>query len=176
MKSALNFVGNIGHALFGIATEADSKHLARNLKLLNEKDLALAHHFNGTPTVLNSTRVATTQNRKALRSLTEAVSSMKIASDKLGTAVYANDQVIKLGLSLTKMTSEVLRTNQTIQYLLAELGAISHKFMLAQTGVLHKKKLSPENNSIAFFGKSEKTCQQTTNYRSPPKKRMKTFV
>ena len=155
-KRALDFIGDIGHALFGIATESEIKHLNRNLKLLNEKDMALAHRFNGTLQVLNSTRVGTTQNRKALQTLTKAVSSMKKATVKLRAAIIKNDSALKLGFLLTDMASEVLRTSQAVQYLFAELGAISHKFALAQVGVLHKN-LIPRKEFIRLVRNIRKT-------------------
>ena len=62
--------------VFGVATEKEMRHLTQNVKLINAKEIALAHAINGTLTVLNSTRVATSQNRMALNTLNAALQSM----------------------------------------------------------------------------------------------------
>ena len=45
-RGLINGMGNFLSYLFGTATESEIQHLANNVKLLNQKDLVLAHQFN----------------------------------------------------------------------------------------------------------------------------------
>ena len=47
-RGLVDGLGNAFNYLFGTATESEIKHLEKNVKLLNQKDLAIAHQFNGT--------------------------------------------------------------------------------------------------------------------------------
>ena len=73
---------NAFNYLFGTATESEIKHLEKNVNLLNQKDLAIAHQFNGTLQVINSTRVAASKNRLAFKSMTKVINSLNIAYAK----------------------------------------------------------------------------------------------
>ena len=141
-RGLIDGIGNAFSYLFGTATESEIKHLSNNVKLINEKSEAMAHRFNGTLKLLNATRVATTQNRRALRSLTAALSHMATAYHRLNSAVADRHRTVELGLSISEMTTNLLRTTQAIQYLFAELSTISQKFALAQVGILHKSLIS----------------------------------
>ena len=44
-RGLINGIGNALSYLFGTATESEIKHLTRNVKLINQKDMAIAHRF-----------------------------------------------------------------------------------------------------------------------------------
>ena len=56
--------------------------MEKNVNLLNQKDLAIVHQFNGTLQVINATRVAASENRLALKSMTKAINGLYIAYAK----------------------------------------------------------------------------------------------
>ena len=67
---------------------------------------------------------------------------MTRAYSTLYHAVFLNHEAIDLGMRISELTSRILRVIQTIQYLYSELSSISHKFAMAQAGILHKQLIS----------------------------------
>ena len=57
-RGLIDGIGSVMSSLFGTATESEIKHLDHNVQLINAKEVAMAHTFNGTLNVINSTRVA----------------------------------------------------------------------------------------------------------------------
>ena len=78
-RGLIDGIGKAMSSLFGTATESEINHLDKNVKLINAKEVAMAHAFNGTLSVLNSTRIAATQNRKSLSMLRVALESVRIS-------------------------------------------------------------------------------------------------
>ena len=137
-RGLINGMGNLFSYLFGTATESEIQHLANNVKLLNQKDLVLAHQFNGTLTVLNATRIGMMQNRQALRSLQNAANSLTNAYDDVLAAVYNMSQRSYLQARIVTLTEATMRVTLKIQFLFSELNTLSQKLAFAQTGLLHK--------------------------------------
>ena len=137
-RGLINGMGNLLSYLFGTATESEIQHLANNVKLLNQKDLVLAHQFNGTLTVLNATRMGMMQNRQALRSLQNAADSLTDAYDGVLAAVYNMSQRSYLQDRIVTLTEATMRVTLKIQFLFSELNTLSQKLAFAQTGLLHK--------------------------------------
>ena len=172
-RGLIDGLGNVMSFLFGTATESEIKHLTNNVELINAKDTALAHRFNGTLQVLNQTRIATVQNRRALSTLTAAVQSLNVVYAKTFVLVQANANAIKTAMHITELTNCILRVSQSVQYLYTELSALSHKFALAQAGILHKN-LLPRRDFIRLLRKIDKSLplnfalpfpsEQTTEY------------
>ena len=137
-RGLINGMGNLLSYLFGTATESEIQHLANNVQLLNQKDLILAHQFNGTLTVLNATRIGMMQNRQALRSLQNAADSLTDAFDDVLAAVYNVSQRSYLQDRIVTLTEATMRVTLKIQFLFSELNTLSQKLAFAQTGLLHK--------------------------------------
>ena len=74
-------------SIFGTVTESEISHLTNNVRLINDKEMAIAHMFNGTLTVVNATRVATTQNRKALRTINRVLEQLDQSDKRLSRVV-----------------------------------------------------------------------------------------
>ena len=143
-RGLIDGIGKAFSYLFGTATESEITHLVNNVRLLNQKDMVMAHQFNGTLQVLNSTRIAATENRRALRIISQAVRTLEAHYNVTMTAVHNDEETTELSFKLSALTSTVTRATQAIQYLYAELSSLAHKFALAQAGILHKH-LIPRN-------------------------------
>ena len=124
-------------SLFGTATESEIKHLDHNVQLINAKEVAMAHAFNGTLNVVNSTRVATTQNRKALRTLQSAMSSMSTSHLKLIRAADNAEALITVSLRVADLAENVRQVTRSLNHLYTSLVSLSSKLALAQVGILH---------------------------------------
>ena len=76
-------------------------------------------------------------------------------------------------MHITELTNCILRVSQSVQYIYTELSALSHKFALAQAGILHKN-LLPRRDFIRLLRKIDKSLplnfalpfrsEQTTEY------------
>ena len=172
-RGLIDGLGNAMSYLFFTATESEIKHLTNNVQLINAKDTALAHRFNGTLKVPNHTRIATIQNRRALSTLTAAVHSLNIVYAKTFVLVQANANAIETAMHTAELTNCILHVSQSVQYIYTELSALSHKFALAQAGILHKN-IIPRGEFIRLLRKIDKSLplnfalpflsEQTTEY------------
>lgn len=103
-------------SLFGAATEGEITHLTNNAQLINEKEVAMEHAFNGTLSVLNSTRVATNQNRKALRTLHSAVKAMTFSLRKL--IDHSPTELVGISLQAEDLAEIINQVTRTLHHLL----------------------------------------------------------
>ncbi|XP_043213570.1 uncharacterized protein LOC122377530 [Amphibalanus amphitrite] len=136
-RGLIDGIGSVMSSLFGTATESEIKHLDRNVQLINTKEVAMAHAFNGTLNVINSTRVATTQNRKALRTLQTAMSSMSTSHLKLIRAADNAEALITVSLRVADLAENVRQVTRSLNHLYTSLVSLSSKLALAQVGILH---------------------------------------
>ena len=141
-RAWFNGFGNMMSYLFGTATESEIQHLAKNIELLNQKDVVLAHRFNGTLTVLNATRIGMIQNRHALRSLQNATDSLTDAYKDMRAAIRNMSLKVNLLDCIVTLTEATMRVTQQLQFLFSELNTLSQKVAFAQTGLLHKRLMS----------------------------------
>ena len=129
-------------SLFGTATENEITHLTRNVQLINNKEMAMAHAFNGTLKVLNTTRVATTQNRKGLQALERAFISMQTAEGELQKISASNEGYIIFSLRITSLVESVQIMTRSVMRLHSSLAALSDRLALAKVGILHSDLIS----------------------------------
>ena len=108
------WVTNAFNYLFGIANECEIKHLANNVNLLNKKDLAIAHRFNGTSQLLNSTTEATKENRLTIRSLSQAVQTLTVAYTTTIASIRGDMNELHLSSKLSELTTNIMRTTQAV--------------------------------------------------------------
>ena len=92
----------------------------------------------GTLQVINSTRVAASENRLALKSMTKAINGLNIVYGKAVKSIRGDTDDIYLSIKISDLTTSIVRTTQAVQYLYVELSSLSHQFALAQVGILHK--------------------------------------
>ena len=156
--------GKVLSFLFGTATEGEVKHLTENVKLLNMKAVAMAHAFNGTLNVIDSTRVATLQNRKALRSLESAVQSMIESHRELNQMARDTNKFLALSLQLAELSESVNQVTRVLHHLRSSLSSLSDKLALAQAGILH-----PDLMSSRSFGRLLRRIRRAlpTNFELP---------
>ena len=70
--------------------------------------------------------------------------------------VQANADAIETAMHITELTNCTLRVSQSVQYIYTELSALSHKFAMAQAGILHKN-LLPRRDFIRLLRKIDKS-------------------
>ena len=136
-RGLINGIGSIMSSLFGTATENEITHLTKNVALVNSKEVAMAHAFNGTLQVLNSTRIATTENRKGLRALDQAFVVMQASETDLKSLTDYHGEYLALSLRIVTLTENVHHVTRGIQRLHSSLAALSDRLALAQVGILH---------------------------------------
>ena len=141
-RGLIDGIGKIMSSLFGTATEGEIKHLSENVRLVNAKEVAMAHMFNGTLTVLNSTRVATHQNRKALRKLGTAIQSMTESHYKLTQIAKTMEETLSVSLHVADLSESVNQVTRAVHHLRSSLSSLSHKLALARAGILHADLIS----------------------------------
>ena len=163
-RGLIDGIGKIMSSLFGTATEGEIKHLSENVRLVNNKEIAMAHMFNGTLTVLNSTRVATHQNRKALRKLSTALQSMT-ESHYLLTQIASNmEETLSISLHAADLSESVTQVIRAVHHLRSSLSSLSDKLALARAGILHAD-LIPSRTLVGVLRRIEKTLP--TNFELP---------
>ena len=141
-RGLINGIRSIMSSLFGTATENEITHLTRNVQLINSKEMAMAHAFNGTLKVLNTTRVATTQNRKGLQALERAFTSMQTAEGELQKISASNEGYIIFSLRITSLVESVQIMTRSVMRLHSSLAALSDRLALAKVGILHSDLIS----------------------------------
>ena len=141
-RGLINGIGKAMSYLFGTATEGEIKHLTNNVQLLNRKDIALAHKFNGTLQMVNATRLATTQNRAALNAVNTTIRKMTSSWANLQKSVDNDRNAAHIALEMSVLTADILQVTQSVRRLYAALYTISDQLALAQIGSLHKSLLS----------------------------------
>ena len=163
-RGLIDGLGKAFSYLFGTATEGEIAHLENNIDLLNQKDMAIAHQFNGTLRVLNATRVAATENRRALRTLSTAVNNLEQSYHNTVIALRGSIASAELSFKISSLTTTVMRTTQAVQYLYAELSALAHQFAFAQVGILHKN-IMPKQDLRRLLRKIDKSLP--TGFKLP---------
>ena len=141
-RGLINGIGKIMSSLFGTATEGEISHLVENVQLIDTKEVAMAHAFNGTLRVLNSTRVATEQNRNALRSLRNAIQSMTESHIKLIQMSNSEAELLSISLQVADLAEAIHQVARSAHRLYSALTLLSDKLALAQVGILHADLIS----------------------------------
>ena len=141
-RGLIDGIGKIMSTLFGTATEGEIKRLSENVRLVNNKEMAMAHMFNGTMKVLNSTRVATHQNRKALRKLGAAIQSMTESHHMLTQIATNMEETLSISLHVADLSESVTQVTRAVHHLLSSLSSLSDKLALARAGILHADLIS----------------------------------
>ena len=146
-RGLIDGIGKIMSSLFGTATEGEIKHLSENVRLVNSKEIAMAHMFNGTLTVLNSTRVATHQNRKALRKLGTAIQSMTESHYMLTQIARNMEETLSISLHVADLSESINQVTRAVHHLRSALSSLSDKLALARAGILHADLISSKTLS-----------------------------
>ena len=141
-RGLINGIGSVMSSLFGTATESEIQHLAKNVRLINAKEVAMAHAFNGTLNVINATRVSSNQNRKALRTLSNAIQSMTESHRRLIHTTRRNTETLSISLHVADLSESINQVTRTVHHLRSSLSSLSDKFALAQAGILHTDLIS----------------------------------
>ena len=134
----LPFIGSALSFLFGTVLEQDLGSVRRNVNTLSKNQNKIAHVVKDSLTILNSTRTAVGENRKAINTLTDALQTLdeKIDGEKdvlikgiteLASFVQAYAQMDRLLAAL----KEILRIAQTcdefedMEHLQSQLNMLS---------------------------------------------------
>ena len=141
-RGLIDGIGKAMSSLFGIATEGEIKHLTENVRLINSKELAMAHLFNGTLKVLNSTRVAIHQSRKALRKLGTAIRSMTESHYILTQIARNMEETLSISLHVPDLSESVNQVTRAVHHLRSSLSSLSDKLSLARADILHADLIS----------------------------------
>ena len=138
-RSILPFIGSALSFLFGTVSEQDLSSIRRNIKTLSKNQNKIAHVVKDSLTILNSTRTAVGENRKAINTLTDALQTLDDKRDG------EKDALIK---GITELASFVQAYAQ-MDRLMAALKDILHKAQLdmehlqSQLNMLSLGHLSP---------------------------------
>ena len=141
-RGLINGIGKIMSSLFGTATESEISHLTNNVRLINDKEMAIAHMFNGTLTVVNATRVATSQNRKALRSINRALEQLDQSHKRLSRVVTNTLEYVSISIHVTDLAEAIHQVTRAVHHLRSALSSLSDKLALARVGILHADLIS----------------------------------
>ena len=141
-RSLIDGIGTVMSSLFGTATESEIQHLTQNVHFINAKEIAMAHAFNGTLKVLNATRVASNQNRKALRNLGNAIQSMTESHRRLLSTAQNTAETLSISLHVADLSESINQVTRTVHHLRSSLSSLSDKLALAQVGILHSNLIS----------------------------------
>ena len=141
-RGLIDGIGTVMSSLFGTATESEIQHLTQNVHLINAKEITMAHAFNGSLKVLNATRVASNQNRKALRNLGNAIQSMTESHRRLLSTTQNTAETLSISLHVADLSESINQVTRTVHHLRSSLSSLSDKLALAQVGILHSNLIS----------------------------------
>lgn len=110
-RGVFNFVGDIMSTLFGVLSSSDVEKIQRNINLLAQNQLDLAHAFQESISVLNVTRLEVKENRQKINEIIDSIGSIEDTivniSDHLEQEINTLETTVILIARITHVIEEI---------------------------------------------------------------------